>query len=100
MQRELKLVAMWSAMVLLLGMPLGVYLMSFRGEGLQGDVLFYVGAFVLLPGVLLYKPLGLGMPAFVLVCSPLFYLWFALWVGLARWRHLRQSRAERGGQAD
>ncbi len=93
MRRELKIIAIWAAMVFVLGGPLGVYLMSFRGEGLQGNVLFYVGAFTLLPGVLLYKPLGLPLPLFVLVISPVLYLWFALWVALLRWWQLRQGKA-------
>ncbi len=97
MRREWKLIAMWSAMALLLCMPLGVYLMSFRGEGLQGNILFYVGGFILLPGLLLYKPLGLPLPVFVLVIAPLMYLWFALWVGLARWVVLRRSKSAPGG---
>ncbi len=89
MRSELKKVAMWSAMVFLLGMPLGVYLMSF--SGLVGDALFYLGAFVLLPWALLYKPLGMSMGLFVVVCSPLLYLWFALWVALVRWKFMRKA---------
>ncbi len=99
MRRELKIVAIWSAMAFLLGAPLGVYLMSFRGEGLQGNVLYYVGAFVELPGVILYRPLGLPLPVFVLVISPLLYLWFALWVGLLRWWQVRSASAARGNAA-
>ncbi len=94
MRSELKKVAMWSAMVFLLGMPLGVYLMSF--SGLVGDVLFYLGAFVLLPWALLYKPLGMSMGLFVVVCSPLLYLWFALWVALVRWKFMRKAGAAPG----
>lgn len=95
MRRELTLIAVWSAMVLLLGLPVGVYLMSFRGEGLLGNVGFYLGEFILLPGMLLRAPLGLTMAKAVLVCSPLLYLWFALWLGLARWIYLRRSKATR-----
>lgn len=96
MRSELKKVAIWSAMVFLLGMPLGVYLMSFSGEGLAGNTLFYVGAFVLLPWALLYKPLGMGMGLFVVACSPLLYLWFALWVALVRWKFMRTDRVAPG----
>ncbi len=91
MRSELKKVSIWSAMVFLPGMGLGVSLMSFSGEGLVGDVLFYLGAFVLLPWALLYKPLGMGMGLFVVVSSPLLYLWFALWVALVRWKFLRKA---------
>ncbi len=95
MRHEWKLIAIVSAMAFILGAPLGIYLMSFRSEGLLGDILFYVGAVILLPGVLLYKPLGLSMAAFVLVCSPLLYLWFALWVWVARRVYLRRAKAPR-----
>ena len=36
MRSELKKVAIWSAMVFLLGMPLGVYLMSRKAEAAPG----------------------------------------------------------------
>lgn len=95
MQRELKIVALLSAMATLFAMPLGIYLMSFQGEGMSGEVLGYVGVFVLAPYAALHAWVGRGAGIFLLGML-LEFPWLMLWVALARWYYLRKSRAVPG----
>jgi len=93
MLRELKIAALFGAMLFLLLGPCGVYLMSFRGEGVAGEVLGYLGLFVLLPAGTLFRNYGVSsllVLAFGLLAQ---YLWFMLWVAVARRYHLRKLRA-------
>lgn len=92
MRGELKIVAILSVMAFLFALPMGAYLMTFQGEGLLGNIGTYAGAFVLLPMVLLHKPLGLDMMQTVIYCAPLQFLWTALWVWLGRWWYLRRAK--------
>ena len=95
MQRELKFVAIFSAMAFLFVMPLGMYLMSFQGEGVSGDVLGYAGVFVLAPYAVLHTWVGRGASIF-LFGMLLEYPWIMLWLTAARWYYLRRSRAAQG----
>jgi hypothetical protein len=92
MSRELKLVAMLSAMLFILLGPTGVYLMSFQGEGLAGDVMGYAGKFILLPATILHRVLG---PTWVSVVLGLVaqFAWFMLWVAAGRRYYLRKQKA-------
>lgn len=93
MGRELKLVALLSVMVLILLGPSAVYLMSFQGEGLAGDVMSVVGKFILLPPTLLHRVLGSSGLSIVLGLVAQFF-WFMLWVAAARLLHLRRKAAQ------
>ena len=92
MRRDLKLVAILTTMVFILLGPAAVYLMSFQGEGLAGDVMGYVGKFILLPATLLHRALGPTLVSVVLGLVAQF-AWFLLWVAAARWYHLRKQSA-------
>jgi hypothetical protein len=93
--RDLKLVALLSAMACLFAMPLGLYLMSFQGQGLSGVVLGYVGVVVLAPYAVLHAWLGRGVS--VLLLGMLFeFPWIMLWAGLGRWWYLRSAQREMG----
>jgi hypothetical protein len=91
MSRELKVVAILSAMSFILLGPTGVYLMSFQGEGLAGDVMGYVGKFILLPATILHRVLG---PTWVSIALGLVaqFAWFTLWIAIARRYYLRKQK--------
>ncbi len=92
MQREWKMIALLSAMASVFAMPLGIYLMSFQGQGLSGEVLGYVGIVVLAPYAALHAWVGRG--ASVLLLGMLFeFPWLMLWAGLLRWNYLRSRKA-------
>jgi hypothetical protein len=95
MQRELKLVVIFSAMAFLFVMPLGMYLMSFQGQGLSGEVLGYLGVFVLTPYAVLHTYAGHGA-SILLLGMLLEYPWIMLWVACMRWYYLRKSRVAQG----
>jgi hypothetical protein len=92
MLREVKKVALWAAILLIPVAPCGVYLLSFRGEGLLGDLLGYLGLFIVLPVGVLYREFGI--PSWVYLPIGLFaqYLWQVLWVAAARWHYLRKLK--------
>ncbi len=90
---ELKIAAIFGAMLFLLLGPCGVYLMSFHG--VAGEVLAYLGMFVLLPAGALYRHYGLSSWVFWVFGMLGQYLWFMLWVALARWYHLRKLKTVR-----
>ncbi len=92
MGREFKLVALLSVMVLILLGPSAVYLMSFQGEGLAGDVMSEIGKFILLPPTLFHRLLGSTGLSIALGLVAQFF-WFMLWVAAARWFYLRKKKA-------
>ncbi len=92
MQRELKFVVLMSAMACLFAMPLGIYLMSFQGQGLSGVVLGYAGVVVLAPYAALHAWVGRGA-SMLLLGMLLEFPWVALWVTAARWYYLRTHKA-------
>lgn len=88
--REFKLVALLSVMVFILLGPTAIYLMSFKGEGLAGDILSEIGRFILLPPNVLHRALGSnGLSVLLGVVAQ--FIWFMLWVGAARWLYLRKK---------
>ena len=93
MLKELKQSAIWGAMMLVFFAPCGVYLMSFRGEGLLGDVLGYGGEFIVLPMWLLYSKLGIPSWVYLAIGLLALYLWFVLWAALLRWGQRRKPGA-------
>ncbi len=92
MGREFKLVALLSVMVFILLGPTAVYLMSFQGEGVAGDVMSAIGKFILLPPTVLHRVLGsTGLSiALGLIAQ---FAWFMLWVAAGRWLYLRRKKA-------
>lgn len=89
---EFKLVALLSVMVFILLGPTGLYLMTFQGEGLAGDLAAEVGRFILLPPTLFHRLLGSNALSITLGIAGQFF-WFAAWVGGARWLYLRRKKA-------
>jgi hypothetical protein len=89
---ELKLVTLLSVMVFILLGPTAVYLMSFQGEGLAGDIMSDIGRFILLPPTLFHRALGSSGVSIALGLIGQF-LWFMAWVGGARWLYLRKRKA-------
>jgi len=92
MSRELKVVAIISAMLFILLGPTGVYLMSFQGEGLAGDVMGYVGMAILLPATILHRMLGSTWVTVTLGLAAQF-AWFLLWVAAGRRYYLHKQKA-------
>ena len=93
MLKELKQAAIWGAMMLVFFAPCGVYLMSFRGEGLLGEVLGYGGAFIVLPMWLLYRNFGIPSWVYLAIGLLALYLWFVFWAALLRWLQRRKLAA-------
>ncbi len=93
MQRELKIVALLSAMATLFAMPLGMYLMSFQGQGMSGVVLGYIGVVVLAPYAALHAWVGRGA-GILLLGLALEFPWIMLWVVVGRWFYLRAKAKE------
>lgn len=90
---EFKLVALLSVMMFILLGPTAVYLMSFQGEGLAGDIMSEVGKFILLPPTLFHRLLGSTALSIIVGMIAQFF-WFMLWVAGARRLYLRgQKRA-------
>lgn len=90
---EFKLVALLSVMMFILLGPTAVYLMSFQGEGLAGDIMSEVGKFILLPPTLFHRLLGSNALSIAVGLIAQFF-WFMLWVAGARRFYLRgQKRA-------
>lgn len=92
MGREVKLAALLSVMVFILLGPSAVYLMSFQGEGLAGDILSLLGKFILLPMTVLHRALGSSWFSVVAGLAAQF-VWFMAWVGAGRWLYLRKGKA-------
>jgi hypothetical protein len=79
MQKEIKQAALLGVMMLLFLSPCGVYMLSFRSEGLLGQLLGYLGIFMLLPYWLIKTYYGL--PSWAHIAGVILgqYLWYMLW---------------------
>jgi len=98
MHKEIKLAAMFGAMMLLFLSPFGVYMLSFRSEGLMGDVLGYLGMFMLLPYWLIKSYYGLPSWGYIVAAILGQYLWYMLWAAAISQYMKYKARAAKSTQ--